>query len=121
MPLICGTFMILVAGVSHDPTIVREVTERVSGRGALVILDSDHSKPHVLDELKAYAPLVHVGSYLIVQDTNIGGHPVLEEFSPGPMEAVEEFLQSDDRFEADRSRERLLFSMHPKGYLKRIK
>jgi cephalosporin hydroxylase len=110
-----------VLGSSTAPETVAMITRRVQGKRVLVILDSDHSKDHVLAELKAYAPLVPVGSYLIVQDTNINGHPVLPEFGPGPMEAVLEFLANDTRFEADRSRERMLFTMHPMGYLKRVR
>jgi len=108
-------------GSSTDPAIVDQVTKRVQGRKVLVILDSDHSKDQVLAEMKAYAPLVPVGSYLIVQDTNINGHPVLESFGPGPWEAVEEFLSTNDQFKPDPECERLLFTMHPYGYLKRIK
>lgn len=110
-----------LVGSSVDPAIVAEVTKRVNGKKVLVILDSDHSKSHVLAELKAYAPLVSKDSYLIVQDTNVNGHPVLERFGPGPMEAVEEFLATNDQFRPDREAERLMFTMHPKGYLKRIK
>jgi uncharacterized protein (TIGR03067 family) len=109
-----------IKGSSTDPKIVAELAKRVQGRKVLVILDSDHSKNHVLDELKAYSPMVSVGSYLIVQDTNINGHPVLKEFGPGPYEAVEEFLATNKQFESDRSRERFLFTMHPNGYLKRM-
>jgi cephalosporin hydroxylase len=87
----------------------------------LVILDSLHTREHVLSEIKAYAPLVPVGGYLIVQDSNVNGHPVYPAHGPGPMEALEEFLASTDEFVADRSRERMLLSMHPKGYLKRVK
>jgi cephalosporin hydroxylase len=106
---------------STDPKIVAKLGGRVKGKKVLVILDSDHRKNHVFNELKAYAPLVNVGSYLIVQDSNINGHPVLKDFGPGPMEAIEEFLATNKDFESDLSRERLLFTMHPKGYLKRIK
>lgn len=108
-------------GSSTDSKLVAEVSRKAAGKRTLVILDSDHSKAHVLDELRAYAGLVPVGGYLIVQDTNINGHPVLSSFGPGPMEAVDEFLATDNRFEPDRSREKFLFSMHPKGYLKRIR
>ena len=87
----------------------------------MVLLDSDHHKTHVLAEMRAYAPLVTVGSYLIVQDTNVNGHPVAPDFGPGPMEAVLEFLASDDRFESDRTQERLFFTMHPRGYLRRVR
>lgn len=110
-----------VLGSSTDPGVVAFVTRRVAGGTVMVLLDSDHHKPHVLAELRAYAPLVSVGSYLIVQDTNVNGHPVALEHGPGPMEAVEEFLASDDRFVSDRTQERLMFTMHPKGYLKRVK
>ena len=73
--------------------------------------------------MASYSPLVSVGSYLIVQDTNINGHPVTQVSYPeyGPMEAVEEFLASHAEFQPDESREKLLFTMHPKGYLKRVR
>jgi cephalosporin hydroxylase len=108
-------------GSSTSPGTVEEVRNRVKGKKVLVILDSDHSKEHVLRELAAYAPLVSVGSYLIVQDTNLNGHPVDPAFGPGPMEALEEFLAANPAFEPDRSRERLLFTMHPSGYLRRVR
>ena len=107
---------------STDPGVVAQVAERAAGAGAvLVVLDSDHRRDHVLAELRAYAPLVTPGSYLVVEDTNINGHPVYEAFGPGPMEAVEEFLATNKEFESDRTRERFLFTMHPKGYLKRVR
>jgi cephalosporin hydroxylase len=108
-------------GSSVDPAIVAEVTKRVQGKKVLVILDSDHRKNHVLAEMKAYGPLVAKDSYMIVQDTNANGHPVLEKYGPGPMEAVEEFLATNDQFLPDHEAERLMFTMHPNGYLKRVK
>ena len=110
-----------IKGSSIDPAIVDALAQRVKGQRVLVILDSDHRKGHVLKELKAYAPMVNVGSYVIVQDTNINGHPIRKDYGPGPMEAIEEFLATNKQFESDRGRERFLFTMHPKGYLKRIK
>lgn len=108
-------------GSSTGPDIVAEVWRQVEGHSAVVILDSDHSRDHVAREIEAYAGLVPVGSYLIVQDTNVNGHPVLPEFGPGPMEAVDEFLATTDAFVPDPSRERLLLTYHPRGYLKRVK
>jgi cephalosporin hydroxylase len=108
-------------GSSTAADIVDDVKNRVRGKKVLVILDSDHSKQHVLDELAVYAPLVTVGSYLIVQDTSVNGHPVERKFGPGPMEALAEFLPANRDFEPDKGRERLMFTMHPGGYLKRIR
>jgi cephalosporin hydroxylase len=108
-------------GSSTDPKVVEEVTRRVKGKKVMVILDSLHTKDHVLAELHAYAPLVSVGSYLTVQDTNVNGHPVWPEHGPGPWEAVEAFLAGNRDFAVDRNRERLLFTMHPKGYLRRVR
>ena len=112
-----------VVGNSISPEVVSRIREKVQGKRVLVLLDSDHHRPHVLIELESYAPLVSVGSYLIVQDTNINGHPVTQVNYPelGPMEAVEEFLAGHAEFQPDRNREKLLFTMHPKGYLKRVK
>jgi cephalosporin hydroxylase len=108
-------------GSSTDPKIVAEVEKRVKGKKVLVILDSDHSKAHVLNELKAYSPMVPVGCYLTVQDTNINGHPVYKDFGPGPWEAVEEFMAGNDQFVIDHARENLVFTILPNGYLKRVK
>jgi len=108
-------------GSSTAADIVDYVKYSVEGKKVLVILDSDHSKQHVLNELAAYAPLVNVGSYLIVQDTNVNGHPVDRTFGPGPMEAVTEFLAANSNFVPDKGRERFMFTMNPNGYLKRIR
>lgn len=87
----------------------------------MVILDSDHSKHHVLTELKHYHSFVTTNSYLIVEDTNINGHPVFETFGPGPMEAVDEFLKENTNFTIDESKHKFLISFNPRGYLKRRK
>jgi cephalosporin hydroxylase len=81
-------------GDSAAPDMVRLVESMLNEpRGRLfVILDSDHSRDHVLRELHAYVPLMRSGDYLVVEDTCINGHPVRPEFGPGPWEAVEQFL-----------------------------
>jgi len=84
------------------------------------VLDSDHSKSHVLNELNLLAPYVSLGSYIIVEDTNINGHPSYPSFGEGPYEAVEEFLESTRNFTVDYSKEKFLMTFNPNGYLKRI-
>jgi cephalosporin hydroxylase len=90
-----------------------------TGERVLVDLDSDHNKTHVFAELCAYSPLVSIGSYLIVEDTNLNGHPILPQFGPGPMEAVEEFLTMNANFVLDREREKHFLTFNPCGYLRR--
>jgi cephalosporin hydroxylase len=110
-----------VQGSSTDPAVVAEVYGMVGGARALVVLDSDHTSAHVYDEIVTYQPLVHVNDYLIVEDTNVNGHPALPEFGPGPMEAVTRFLAENGDFEIDRRCERFLMTLNPSGYLKRIR
>jgi cephalosporin hydroxylase len=110
-----------LTGSSTDPEVVAEVRRRVEGKNVLVILDSTHDYDHVRAELGVFAPIVSVGSYLIVQDTFVNGHPVEPDWGPGPMEAVADFLAADDHFRVDRSRERLLFTFCPNGYLQRLR
>lgn len=107
-------------GSSTDPKIIEVVRLRVAGKRVIVLLDSDHSKKHVLAEMRAYAPMVPVGGYMIVQDGILSGHPVKDEMTGGPWEAIEEFLASNDKFQIDSRRERLMFTYCPRGYLKRI-
>jgi cephalosporin hydroxylase len=59
----------LVEGDSTDPAVAAEVASLVARDDrVMVVLDSDHSYRHVRGELLAYAPLVSVGSYLVVTD-----------------------------------------------------
>ena len=85
----------------------------------LIILDSDHSRDHVLDELRIYNRWVSPGSYLIVEDTNVNGHPAMPEHGPGPMEALEAFLAENDEFEIDAAREKFFLTFNPRGFLRK--
>ena len=92
------------------------------GDKVMVILDSDHSKQHVLNELNTWAPLVSVGCYLIVEDTNVYGHPVYKDHGPGPMEAIKEWMFDNPlEFEHDEWRERFMMTFNPNGYYKRVR
>jgi cephalosporin hydroxylase len=103
---------------STEPAVVDEVRERARGRSILVILDSDHSQAHVEAELAAYAPLVPIGCYVIVEDSNIGR--IRKDLMPGPREAIETFLATTSDFVVDRDREKFLITFNPSGYLRRV-
>lgn len=113
-----------IRGSSISPEVVGSIAKRVSGRQTLVVLDSDHTKEHVLKELKLYSPLVSLNSYIVVQDTHLGGHPNrLAEMKDdeGPWAAVQAFLMANKDFEIDHSREKYLITQNPSGFLKRVR
>lgn len=115
-----------VRGSSIDRATLDRVSALVApGERAMVVLDSLHNRAHVLAELRAYAPFVAVGCSLIVEDSNINGHPVHTDFppdrGPGPFEAVQEFLTETDAFVPDRVREKFMMTFNPCGYLRRVR
>lgn len=107
-------------GSSTSEGVVDQVRGMTSGKRVVAFLDSDHRKDHVLGELRAYSPIISEGSYLVVEDTNVNGHPVDPEFGPGPMEAVYEFLAETDEFEIDETKEKFYLTFNPKGYLRKV-
>jgi cephalosporin hydroxylase len=116
------TRLTYLTGSSVGPDVLAHVQARIPDDGhVLVILDADHHHAHVAAELRAYAPLVTIGSYLIVEDTNINGHPTEPDYGPGPWEATREFLAGDDRFEVDERCERYFLTQNPGGYLRKVR
>jgi len=109
-------------GGSTEPQMVEKVGALCRGKRVLVIADSDHEKNHVLAEIRAYAPMVHVGGYFVVEDSLndvMGYHPVPNE---GPKAAAEAFLAENDAFVADRRwGERYVMTLNPNGFLLRVK
>jgi cephalosporin hydroxylase len=118
----------MIQGSSIAPEIITEVYNRAKGyERILVCLDSNHTHDHVLAELNAYASLVSVGSYCCVFDTLIEDMPAEmfpdRPWGPGnnPKTAVHEFLRTHSEFEIDFSiQNKLLFTVAPDGYLRRL-
>ncbi len=111
-----------VPGSSTASETVDKVKSLISpGERVMVSLDSDHSQKHVAEELRLYSDLVTSGCYLVVEDTNINGHPVEAKFGPGPMEALRQFLAIDKRYVSDRSREKFGVTFFPEGWLRRMR
>jgi len=119
----------MIEGSSVDAAVLSQVEAEAAGRDrVLVCLDSNHTHAHVLAELEAYAPLTSVGSYCVVFDTVIEDLPAEmfpdRPWGPGdnPKTAVREYLASHPEFESDtRMDDKLLVSVAPSGYLKRIR
>lgn len=118
----------MIQGSSIAPEIVQQVKSIVADyRAILVCLDSNHTHEHVLEELKAYAPLVTKGSYCVVFDTIVDDLPKElfpdRPWGPGnnPKTAVREFLETHPEFAIDKSIDnKLLISVAPNGFLKKL-
>jgi cephalosporin hydroxylase len=114
-------------GSSTDPALCDRVRAEARDAGTvMVVLDSNHGTAHVLAEMRIYADLVSRGSYLIVEDSNINGHPVLPHYADhpgdpegGPMEAITAFMAERDDFAVDTARHKFMLSFNPNGYLRR--
>jgi cephalosporin hydroxylase len=119
--------VLYVKGSSVDKHVAAKAGEeafRVADKGGqvMVVLDSDHSKGHVLLELEMYHPLVTVGSYLVVEDSNVNGHPVFPEYGEGPFEALLDWLPRHPEFADDVDLEKKFPITHnPRGWLRRVK
>jgi cephalosporin hydroxylase len=118
--------IVSLVGYSTDEKIAEQVRSAVHAArehrdgAVLLMLDSEHSEANVLAELRLYAGLVTPGSYAIVEDSNINGHPSFPEHGPGPWEAVQKFLAEDPRFRADLECQRHLLTFNPHGWLRRV-
>jgi len=110
-----------IKGSSVDQRVIEQVAASIEpGDRVMVILDSNHSIDHVKRELELYSQFVTENSYIIVEDTNLNGHPVMRAHGPGPMEAVREFLHTNNDFVIDRNREKFYLTFNPCGYLRRV-
>jgi cephalosporin hydroxylase len=119
----------MIEGSSVDEQVAARVWNFARDKKrTLVVLDSNHTHPHVLKEMQLYSPLVRRGSYLVVLDTIIDR--MAEEFSKNrpwgkannPRTAVRKFMKSDNRFVIDTELEnKLLITVAPDGYLRCIK
>lgn len=119
----------MIQGSSIAPEVIEQVKQIASGyKTILVCLDSNHTHEHVLAELEAYAPLTSVGSYCVVFDTVVEDMPKEmfpdRPWGPGdnPKTAVSEYLKAHSEFEIDKGiQHKLLITVAPDGYLKRVK
>jgi cephalosporin hydroxylase len=121
--------VVLVEGPSTDPTVVSKVRAAIpNGASVMVVLDSDHSRDHVLSELRCYGPLVTAGCYLVVADTVLG-HLATSQTPRNrskiwfkgdePLSALELYLKETDRFEVDPIvNGKLILASSPGGYLR---
>ena len=119
----------MIQGSSISLEVIQQVKAKAAGKlRVLLCLDSNHTHDHVLAELEAYAQLTSVGSYCCVFDTIIDDMPAEmypdRPWGPGnnPKTAVLQYLKAHPEFEIDKQMDhKLLISVAPDGYLKRVR
>ncbi len=118
----------MIEGSSVDLGVVEQVRALAEGKKVILVLDSNHTHEHVLEELRLYAPLVSVGSYCVVMDTVVEDMPADafpdRPWGPGdnPKTAVWAYLEENGDFEIDQQmNDKLLISVAPDGYLRRVR
>jgi cephalosporin hydroxylase len=120
----------MIEGDSTSIEIANQVYEIAKDKKrVLVCLDSNHTHDHVLKELELYARLTSIGSYCVVFDTVVEDMPAEWDWGQrswgvgnNPKTAVFEFLKSNDNFEIDKNIDnKILISVAPDGYLRRVK
>lgn len=118
----------MLEGSSIVPEMVAKVRQLAEGKKVIVVLDSNHTHDHVLEELRHYAPLVSVDSYCVVMDTVVEDMPA--DFFPdrpwghgdNPKTAVWQYLKENADFEVDQQlQNKLLLTVAPDGYLRRVR
>jgi cephalosporin hydroxylase len=98
--------------------LIQRLKAEFSGK-IFAILDSDHTRDHVLAEMKLLRPLLSTGDYLIVEDSLLNGHPVVPEWGPGPYEAIEAYedeFPNDYKHDAEREN-KFGLTFAPNGFL----
>ena len=107
-----------IIGSSSDRAVVEDVKSRIpGGRGAvMVVLDADHSRTHVMRELRLFAPMVTHRQFIVVEDSY-----TRDEAMKGPGHAVEWFLTKTDKFQREPVEDQFINAVSRGGWLRRIR
>ena len=112
-----------VEGSPQSEEISQRVREMVgeSPRVLVVLGSQPGTNLRMESEFNVYAPLVPVGSYVIMEYTILNGHPVWPGFGPGPGEAVKRILAHNSNWAVDTTLEKYALTFNPGGFLKRMR
>ena len=126
-----------ISGSSIDPLVLEQLRAIIQSEPeakVMVVLDSDHTHQHVLQELELYAPLVSPNMYLVVEDVEkniyfrflramvalLENRPVSQHGRVGAKGAMAEYLQNHpDVFTQTTIGTRAMFSQQPTGWLQK--
>ena len=94
----------LIEGDSTSKSVFKKIKKNIiPNEKSFIILDSNHTKEHVLKELQLYSEIMSKGSIFVVADgimSNVVGAPRTKEdwIWNNPLMAIEEFLRDDNSF-----------------------
>ena len=107
-------------GAPEAGSTVAEVRELVGERPRALLILGAADEPQVTAAFRNYSTLVPPGSYVVIEDTILGGRPVWPGFGPGPASAAQQVVDDGD-FVPDRSLERSGLTFNIAGFLKRVR
>jgi cephalosporin hydroxylase len=118
--------IVWIHGSSIDRSVVDQVQSLLNGsREVIILLDSNHTHDHVLEELRLYSPFVGKGYYIVVGDTIVEDIPCQTHrprpWGPGnnPKTALLQFMTENTKFKIDNdTNDKLLISCNYNGYLR---
>ena len=113
--------LLCCAGEPLDAGVRDHVHSLVPAGDAVVVLGACADRDATTAQFDAYADLVGVGSYVVVTDTVVNGHPVWPSYGPGPMEGLRQILNRNGHFVPDPEMEKYALSFNPGGFLRRVR
>jgi cephalosporin hydroxylase len=109
-------------GQAHADSTLDQVRGLVGdGSNGFVILGSRGSAQRMKREFDAYCGFAGVGSYVVIEDTILNGHPVFPGFGPGPAEGANRALAEHGEFVVDSAMEKHALTFNPGGFLRRVR
>lgn len=103
-----------LTGNSLDNKLIQEIKDLIKDKSVMVVLDSDHTKDHVENELRHYSPIVTSGQWLVIEDC-YGKDGKLA----GPGEARDSFLKNNHDFTKEEIDRQFIVGYTRGGWLKK--
>jgi cephalosporin hydroxylase len=105
-----------ITGSSTDIAIIQQISQEVSGKKVMVVLDSDHRSNHVKREMHHYGRMVTKGQFMVVEDCYMRN-----EAKKGPGVALDWYLTKTNKFNLEHPEDKYFVAVTRGGWLRRIK
>jgi len=109
-----------LTGDAYDPAVAASALDRVDAPARALLILGRESADRLVETFELYWHLVPIGSWVVLEDTIMNGHPIWPAMGPGPAEAARRIVQSHPELVPDRDLEAFGVTFNPQGYLKRV-